>query len=214
MSVEDLAGVSESGQRVARGQEGKPERYKDFSAGRGARTAGTARPITPTGMLKPRAGRWSPSTPGPTPAVSGQPGARTATPRPLRQHFAQGHPAAADLSGPERLEILPPRQSARRPFGGAGWARLGGLGIESRPGERLRRDFADICFCLLLCFTFFAVCVTCCHLPFLPLNSAPVNFVFLSTLSLSNPSLSIWTLSLFVSIFLLCLLTLCFPFSP
>lgn len=60
---------------------------------------------------------------------------------------------------------------------------LGGLGFEPGPGERLCADSAGSLSLFTAVFSV-AVSVTCCHLLFLPLNSAPVNFVILSTLSL------------------------------
>ena len=142
MSAEPLAGMAESGQRVARGQEWKPERFEGFSAGSGALTANTARPIAPTGMLKPRAG----------PLESRRPGSDSCGLWPARSScsdteapkaaLVQGHPPVTDLGGPERLEIppplLPPVRPPLRPFGGAEWARLGDLSVESKPGEKLR----------------------------------------------------------------------------
>lgn len=51
VSAEPLAGTGESGQRAARDEGEKPERFKVFSAGPGARAAGRSRPMPPTGML-------------------------------------------------------------------------------------------------------------------------------------------------------------------
>lgn len=89
----------------------------------------------------------------------------------------------------------------------------GGLGFEPRPGEGLHPDFAGICLCLLLSSVspLLRSLVTCCHLPFLPLNSAPVNFVFLSSLSLLSPSLS--GPCFYFCLLCLCFLTLCFPLN-
>lgn len=91
-------------------------------------------------------------------AVPSHPGARTATPRTLRWRLVQGHPAVADLGGPERLAIQP--RSVRRRFATARWARLGSLGFEPKPGERLRRDLADT----FLFTSVFHLCCCLCHL--------------------------------------------------
>lgn len=188
MSAEPLAGTAESGQQVARGQGGKPERFKGFSAGPGARAPLARQARSADRDASAALWRLESRQPGPTPVVSSQPSTRTATPGPPRQRLAQGHPVAADLGGPERLEI-PPRY-VRRPFGGAVWVRRGGLGFEPRPGEGLHPDFAGICLCLLLSRVsrLLAVSVTCCHLPFLPLSSVPINFAFLSGFSLLSAS--------------------------
>lgn len=138
--------------------------------------------------------------------VSSLPGARTATLTLPRQRLAQGHPSAADLGWPERLEI--PAPSVRWPFGGAEWARFGGFGFEPRPGKKLLPDFADISLLPL-----FHLCRCIWHLlspAFLPLNSALVSCVFLSTWSPSSPSLIIWILYLFLSLPCFCVFQL-FP---
>lgn len=168
VSAEPLAGTAESGQRAARGQGGQPERFKGFSEVP-ARAAGPARPLPPTGMLRQRAGGWSPGAPGPTFAVSSHPGAHNATQTSPRQRLAQGHPAVADLGGPERLEISPrPSAGLSRAPGGRGLAASGSS--PDRENE-LRPDFADISIYLCVSPVLLSV-VTCCHLPFLPLNPA------------------------------------------
>lgn len=123
------------------GEGGRPERFKGFSAGPGARAPGPAGPFRRPGCLSRARAVGVPESP----ADSSQSGAPTATPGPLRQRLAQGHPAVADLGGPERLEI-PPR-FVRWPFGGAVGVRRGGLGFEPKPGERLCPDFAGVCLC-------------------------------------------------------------------
>lgn len=84
-----------------------------------------------------------------------------------------------DLGGPGSLEIQPPCVPA-----------LGDLGFEPRPGEKGCARTSLTPACLPLGVASVAVCVTCRHLPILPLNLAPVNFVFLSTLYPSSPSRS------------------------
>lgn len=134
-----------------------------------ARAAGPARPLPPTGMLRQRAGGWSPTVPGPTFAVSSHPGAHNATQTSPRQRLAQGHPAVADLGGPERLEISPcPSAGLSRAPGGRGLTASGSS--PDREDER-RPDFADISIYLCVSPVLLSV-VTCCHLPFLPLNPA------------------------------------------
>lgn len=180
VSAGPLAGMAELGQRAARGQGGKPESFKGFSAGPGRA------PPAPPGLFR-RPGCLSraqavgvlvhrvpvllcPAIPACVPRHQGSRG--TSRPRSPRS------------GGPRRTRALgDPAVSVRWPFA-AGWARLHGLGFESRPGERLCRDFVDTCFSSPLCFTSVAISVTCCHLPFLPFSSSPVYFVFLSTLSL------------------------------
>ena len=125
--------MAESGQRVARGQEWKPERFEGFSAGSGALTADTARPIAPTGMLKPRAG----------PLESRRPGSDSCCLWPARSSCsdteapeAASRPRSPSGDGPRRARALrdpatpsSPRQTAPPAFRGRGvgaaWRPLG-----------------------------------------------------------------------------------------
>lgn len=193
VSAGPLAGMAELGQRAARGQGGKPESFKGFSAGPGRA------PPAPPGLFR-RPGCLSraqavgvlvhrvplllcPAIPACVPRHQGSRG--TSRPRSPRR------------GGPRRTRALgDPAVSVRWPFA-AGWARLHGLGFESRPGERLCRDFVDTCFSSPLCFTSVAISVTCCHLPFLPFSSSPcllcISFHFVSGaylwVSISVPTL-------------------------
>ena len=184
--------MAESGQRVARGQEWKPERFKGFSAGSGALTADTARPITPTGMLKPRTG----------PLESRRPGSDSCGLWPARSSCsdteapeAASRPRSTSGDGPRRARALgdpatplPPVRPPLRPFGGAEWARLGDLLIESKRktalGTSLTLVSVYLCVSPLLLSVspaLYAYYLGLCH------------FVFLS-----NPSPSIWILSSFL----------------
>ena len=173
-------------------------------------------PLTPSGPLR-RPGcrsrtrdRWSPGAPGPTSAVSGQPGARAATPRPPRQSLVQGHPPVTDLGGPERLEIPPPPfPPSDRPSGLSG-ARSGrGLATSclSQSQEKdCAWDFADpglftSAFHLSCCLSPVIACPLC-------LLTRP-----LSALCFSRAQLRVSGSCLHFCFHLLCPLTLCFPLS-
>lgn len=150
MNAEPLAGTAKSGRQVARGQGGQPGRFKGFlRRSRRARAPRPGRPVPQTGMLKkPRSGGWSPRARGRLLRPPASPVRGPRHPRPPKQRLAQGHPAAADLGGPERLEIPP--GNVRRPFGGAVWVRRGGLGFEPKPGDRQHPALAGACLRLLL----------------------------------------------------------------
>ena len=192
MSAEPLAGMAESGQRVARGQEWKPERFKGFSAGSGALTADTARPITPTGMLKPRTG----------PLESRRPGSDSCGLWPARSSCsdteapeAASRPRSTSGDGPRRARALgdpatplPPVRPPLRPFRGAEWARLGDLLIKSKRKTALGTSLTlvSVYLCVSPLLLSVSPALYACYLGL-------CHFVFLS-----NPSPSIWILSSFL----------------
>lgn len=184
--------MAESGQRVARGQEWKPERFKGFSAGSGALTADTARPITPTGMLKPRTG----------PLESRRPGSDSCGLWPARSSCsdteapeAASRPRSTSGDGPRRARALgdpatplPPVRPPLRPFRGAEWARLGDLLIESKRKTALGTSLTlvSVYLCVSPLLLSVSPALYACYLGL-------CHFVFLS-----NPSPSIWILSSFL----------------
>lgn len=184
VSAGPLAGMAELGQRAARGQGGKPESFKGFSAGPGRA------PPAPPGLFR-RPGCLSraqavgvlvhrvplllcPAIPACVPRHQGSRG--TSRPRSPRS------------GGPRRTRALgDPAVSVRWPFA-AGWARLHGLGFESRPGERLCRDFVDNLF------LFASVFHLCCYLRHL-LSLALFAFQLVPLSTLYFFPLCLWSLS-------------------
>ena len=209
MSAEPLAGMAESGQRVARGQEWKPERFEGFSPGSGALTADTVRPITPTGMPKPHAG----------PLESRRSGSDFCGLWPARSSCsdteapeAESRPRSPSGDGPRRARALrdpatpfSPVRPPLRPFRGAEWARLGDLLFESKEKD-CAWDFADpglftSAFHLSCCLSPVIACPLC-------LLTRP-----LSALCFSRAQLRVSGSCLHFCFHLLCPLTLCFPLS-
>lgn len=95
---------------------------------------------------------------GPRPPCPAVPACEPRPQGPPRQRLAQGHPAAADRGGPERLEIQPGPSAGL----GGGVDAAARRGVRAEAGRKAAPEFRRY---LSLGVTCAAVSVPCCHLP-------------------------------------------------